>query len=191
MGTQTRPTIGWHSLQDGPPKRCDPGIWAWLTDPESLTRKLRRQVGDRLNLLVFRESRTALTPEEIRFFNAPGEERGLRREVGFFADSALWVFSSTLVPDETLRQEPWLAELGETPLGDRIFGEGLGERVRLEIAEVGAGWAFYEAARSHLGITLPPSFWARRSLIRVSGKPLLVQDGFIGATGPWNQNRIP
>ncbi|EQD37329.1 chorismate--pyruvate lyase [mine drainage metagenome] len=189
MGIRTRPTIGWHSPQQWPPQHRDPGIWTWLTDPESLTRKLRQQAGDRLSLLLFEERRTALTPEEILFLESPGEKWGLRREVGFFSSSDLWVFSSTLVPDETLRQEPWLAELGETPLGDRVFGEGLGARVRLEIAQVGAGWAFYEAARPHLGTAPPPSFWARRSLIRVAGRLLLVQDGFIGETGPWRAQK--
>lgn len=190
MGIRVCATAGWQSPQQCPLSHRDPGIWSWLTDPESLTRKLRHRAGDQLSLLVFGESRTALTSEEIRFLGGRMEHWGLKREVGFFAGDELWVFSSTLVPSETLRQEPWLAELGDTPLGDRIFGEGRGQRIQLEIAEATPGWPFYEAARPHLGTSLPSSFWARRSLIQVSGHPLLVQDGFIGETGPWHQNRI-
>ncbi len=190
MGNRTRPTHDWQSPQEWLSPNRNPRIWGWLTDPESLTQKLRHWAGDRLTLLIFEEHRSPLTPEEARFLESSNKEWGLRREVGFFSGSDLWVFSSTLIPDEAIRQEPWLAELGQTPLGDRVFGEGRGGRSHLEIAEVGRGQAFYESAWRHLGPNLPKAFWARRSQIVISGRPLLVQDGFVGETGPWNPDGI-
>lgn len=185
MDAQIRSAADWRSPAQCPLSLRDHPLWSWITDTASLTRKLRQAAGARLRLTPFEEKRTVLTSEEKRFLDDCEHPEGLRRAIGFFVGTDLWVFSSTLVPDPTLEKEPWLAELGTTPLGDRVFGEGLGNRERLEIAEMGPGMPFYEVARAHLGSTPPVSFWARRSLIRISGNPLLVLDGFIGQNGPW------
>ena len=127
---------------------------------------------------------TRFDSEDIHFLGSPASISGLRREVAFFSESEPWVFASTLIPDETLQGEPWLVQLGTTPLGDRLFGEKRGQRVRLEIAQVRTGQPLYEASRSQLG-HLPTWFWARRSLFRVGRHSLIVQDGFIGSGAPW------
>jgi chorismate--pyruvate lyase len=188
MRAQSSLTGGWHHPDWWSGARGDP-VWPWLTDEGSLTAKLRKWAGEHLRLVPFLEVRTALDAEEIHLLGSTGSVSGLRREVAFFSDSEPWVFASTVIPDETLDEEPWLVQLGTTPLGDRLFGEKRGQRIRLEIAHVRTGHPLYEAARIQLG-RLPPWFWARRSLFRVGHHSLIVQDGFIGSRAPWRVTSI-
>jgi chorismate--pyruvate lyase len=188
MKQQFLQSSGWHQPEWWSSARDDPA-WPWLTDEGSLTEKLRKWAGQHLRLVPFMEVHTAFDPEDMRFLGSPTSVAGLRREVAFFSESEPWVFATTLIPDETLKEEPWLVHLGATPLGDRLFGEKRGKRIRLEIAQVRTGHPLYEASRCQLG-RLPAWFWARRSLFQVGHHSLIVQDGFIGFRAPWRGTSI-
>ena len=47
---------------------------------------------------------------------------GLFRDVEMCCGDNVWVFGQTIVPDSTLCVHPWLAELGDSALGETLSG---------------------------------------------------------------------
>lgn len=137
----------------------------------SLTRGLRSLCGDRfkLRLLGEREAR---------------DGRGRIREVLMLCGELPWVFAQTVIPQTTLRRNPWLSRLGERPLGDSLFERPHVERSGLFLARLTPGHRLYERAVADAEIAgRPEALWARRSVIRILESELSINEVFFPAAG--------
>jgi len=153
--------------------------WSWLIDPASLTARLKRSCCGRFSVKVVAQG--YLRPEqcELELFSLRPGTRALIREVVLYCDDRPWVFARTVIPVTTLRgRQRRLAHLGERPLGAVLFADGSMERSEVEIASITPGQRLFAHATSELKIE-PEAIWGRRSLFRVGGKPLLVNELFL------------
>lgn len=113
----------------------------------------------------------------------PGRRLGWIREVQLLCGGEPRVFARTVIPVDTLTgPQRRLAHLGTKPLGAYLFAHPSMSRGIVEVAAIGPGQAMF--ARATAGVSEPRErIWARRSLFRVSGKPLLVTEIFLPGFG--------
>ena len=146
---------------------------AWLLEPASLTARLKRHCTNfRVQLL----NETAADVPAFLQSLLPDSHKGQLREVILWCDDKPCVYAQSWLPQHTINTLRPLADLGERPLGDYIFQQaglarGTIEAVELDVAKSALA-AFESTERC----------FARRSVFRLDGLPLLVAEVFLPAT---------
>lgn len=156
------------------------GLASWLTENGTLTARIRATSRDgRCRLRVLDQRVGFLTKEQQAVLDTAVASCFVR-EIELVAGEEPWVFAQTLVPDTTLELHPWLAELGDSPLGETLAEVGGLERGPFEYATLPAAHPL--AARALEYADEEPDFlWARRSWFAIRGRRLLVQEVFLPA----------
>jgi chorismate lyase len=184
MSSSNAPSIA--SVQWQPAERLgqlavDAHLRPWLIGKGLLTQRLKAACGARFALRVVdywsgrlsAAHRAALRTED---------DAGLFRDVEMFCDEQVWVFGQTVIPDSTLSAHPWLAELGDSALGETLSDLSGVERSAYEYAWLPAADAM--VLRALRGAEIKPAgLWARRSRIALRGAPMLVHELFLPAMG--------
>ncbi|WP_087020499.1 chorismate lyase [Thaumasiovibrio subtropicus] len=140
-------------------QRCQ--IGDWLLDTTSLSRRFQQHCRMLSVELVEQTDipHDALSAQEQQLLPQSG---CLLRKVVLKGDGVPWLLGRTLIPHSTLTDEEQdLAQLGEMPLGLRVFQGEQAHRDALAIAQVGEG------------------LWARRSRLWLNEKPMLVSEVFL------------
>ncbi|MCS3457572.1 chorismate--pyruvate lyase [Aeromonas sp. BIGb0405] len=140
----------------------------WLLDTGSMTARLRRH-NTHFSLELLGHHHQALTPDEQDLL---GVVTGLRREVILHGDGGPAVLGWTLFADAALSGAA-LNQLGEQPLGDRIFGVAPAQRDGLQLAR----FELMDEA-GEAGVV-----WGRRSRLYLNGWPLLVHEVLLPGLG--------
>lgn len=166
-----------------------------LTFEGSLTQELTRLADGRFHLELLAQSVVQVHPD------VPGLTHDLdgvwvpatQREVLMYGGGVAVVAALTLMPARTLARHAWLRHLGRRSLGHALLAQPEVERrgftfARLPLDEgwlgrVGAAMAVTgtagAAAESGGADDRGSACWARRSVFRVSGDPLLVTEAFL------------
>ncbi len=146
----------------------------WLLEPDSLSRRLQRHC-DEFTVSLIEQKKidsTMLSADERELI---GDVDCLLRKVILMGDGQPWVFARTLIPLSTLTgQESDLEQLGEMPLGFRVFTDSSARRDALEVANTG---------------TQAQPLWARRSRLWINNKPLLVAELFLEQAPVYSKER--
>jgi chorismate--pyruvate lyase len=153
----------------------------WLIGKGLLTERLRAVCGARFDLRMA-DCRTGLLTPSHRAALRVEENAGLFREVEMFCGEQVWVFAQTVIPDSTLSAHPWLAELGDSALGETLTGLSGVERGAYEYAWLPADNEVTARALRDAQIR-PAGLWARRSRIALRSAPLLVHELFLPGVG--------
>ncbi|KQN57754.1 chorismate lyase [Erwinia sp. E602] len=135
----------------------------WLMEVDSMTRRFERYCGE-VTVNVLREGFVGgdAWPEESALL--PDEPRYWLREIELCGDGVPWLVARTLVPESTLvGPEQKLQQLGSVPLGRYLFASSTLTRDFIDVGHHGA-------------------LWARRSRLRLTGKPLLLTELFLPAS---------
>lgn len=154
------------------PRRLKP----WIDEPGSLTRRLRDLAGEGFAVRVIREDWSRGWPDErLRL------QSGLRgalwlREVLLCGANQPLIYARSVIPATSLRGPlRRLRSLGRQPLGSLLFGRYPVRRGAIEIAPVGLHSRLGRRAADCGGTPV----WARRSVFRIAGRPLLVTEVFL------------
>ena len=123
-------------------------VLAWLAEPGSLTQRLRAEPG-------------ALTLHCLYQGAAPDDD-GWQRQVLLLKAGRPWVWALTQSSAATLSQHPELAQQGERPLGDWLFGAAAARRESLLYADLAQEAALVEALQ-RWRLPRPARLWARHS----------------------------
>lgn len=136
---------------------------SWLAETGSLTKRLKACCPDGFALEVIAERDGALDVVDAEAMDlSPGME-ARSREVHLCCGGEPMIYARSVLPQATLEGAgSALAGLGTRPLGDALFAYAGLERGPIEIAHTGRGWA-------------------RRSVFRVDGAPVLVGEWFLDA----------
>ncbi|QTL96420.1 chorismate--pyruvate lyase family protein [Aeromonas jandaei] len=139
----------------------------WLLEPGSMTRRLR-QHNSHFSVEWLGNHQISLTADEQWLVDAP-TPAGICREVILHGDRGPAVLGWTLFADVAL-EGSGLADLGEQPLGERIFGHEPARRDHLQVAR-------FEIATNP---RCPAAVvWGRRSRLFLGPWPLLVHELFL------------
>ena len=110
------------------------------------------------------------------------DDAGLFQDVEMLHGEDVWVFEQTVMPDSTLCAHPWLAELGDSALGETLSGLSAVKRSSYEYAWLPADDALTARALRDVEFK-PDGLWARRSRVSLRGAPLLMHEIFLPAVG--------
>lgn len=145
----------------------EPRLRSWLLTPGLLTQRLRDTCGS-----------------EFRVRRSPDRDVGGERwrEIDMCHGESLWVFARTRFPLATLAAEPWLAAIGDRPLGEAVAAHGAVERSEFEYSELGAHHDIVGTALRRSGLA-PQSLWVRRSEFRAAGGAFFLQEVFLPHVG--------
>jgi len=154
-----------------------PAVLGWLTEPGLLTERVRQGCAGEFGLRVVDERHDLLGPQDAEALRVQDLSTFVR-EVELTCNGAARVFAQTLVPAATLAAEPWLALLGNDPLGPRLATLGGALRDPLEFTRLAPGDSLFaracREARPAAG-----SLWARRARYRLATHCLIVQEVFL------------
>lgn len=149
----------------------------WLLDKGSLTQKLMLKSGGKLRVQVLQQHLQKPSLSEQRALGMVSSQWAVVREVilhgQYEGNPTPWVYARTVIPLNTLHGPlRRLHYLGNKPLGEQLFTDPTMRREPVEVAKL---------HRQQLPASLPEfqSTWGRRSVFRLSGKPLLVSEIFL------------
>ncbi|PHM73168.1 chorismate lyase [Xenorhabdus kozodoii] len=132
----------------------------WLMEVGSMTRRFEQHC-QHVSVTPFREGFITLAELNDESEHLPVSERYWLREIVLYGDNTPWLLGYTVIPEETLTgPDKKLVDVGTVPLGYYLFsGNNL--------------------TRDYIQIGRQGERWVRRSLLRLSGKPLLLTEVFL------------
>jgi chorismate lyase len=154
----------------------------WLLDSGSLTRRLQQASEGQLSVEVLSQSLQIPRFSERRALKLAPRKVALVREVLLFGRGIPWVYARSVIPMQTLTGRlRKLRHLDSRPLGALLFSDPTMSREPLEWARISAH------SSNSLTSKLPECdqpIWGRRSVFRLSAKPLLVCEMFLPSFKP-------
>ena len=180
-GPITTTTI-WRSLDEWPASARPARLWAYLSEAGSLTERLRAKAGE-LQVQVLSQGHATLSDEDMNLLGAKPDEAGYVRHVYLCGPGhEPWVYARSLVAGPA---ERWLKELGERPLGDKVFAKADAERSPIEVAKLEPRHVLHKEAVAKLPAgpreAASAPLWARRSKLSVEGGHILIYECFLPA----------
>jgi chorismate lyase len=172
-------SVQWHPAERLGELPVDAQVRSWLIGKGLLTVRIKAVCGERYALRLVDQWTGLLKPAYQSALRA-SDNAGLFRDVEVCCGDQVWVFEQTVMPDSTLCAHPWLAELGDSALG-----ETLGDLSGVERSSYEYAWLPVEEAVTARALRLaevkPAGLWARRSRVSLRSAPLLIQELFLPA----------
>ena len=146
----------------------------WLFDASSLTARLIDLCGNDFNVRVISQHWQTIDNEEATAMSLKDERSALVRQVFLCCGDRPLVYARTVIPKLTAQgARRRYANMGNRPLGAMLFSDRTMRREDVQVAELPAS---HEANKY---IESDGPVWGRRSVFRVSGKPLMVSEYFL------------
>jgi chorismate lyase len=159
----------------------DSQVRPWLIGNGLISLRMKAVCGERFALRVV-DQWTGLLSAAHKSALRSTDNAALFRDVEMSHGGAVWVFAQTIMPDSTLCAHPWLAELGDSALGETLGDLSGVERSSYEYAWLPVEEAVTARALRDAEIK-PAGLWARRSRVSLRGDPLLMQELILPAVG--------
>nr|WP_301289347.1 chorismate lyase [Natronocella acetinitrilica] len=159
--------------------RCPEPLAAWVVRTGSLTTALRRRYGAGFGVRLIDEGwRIPYLDEARRLELRPGRKAWVR-EVALYGGERPVIRARSVIPMRSLRGgNRGLTRLGTRPLGELLFAGAGTLREPLEIARLrDEDWLTRRLAAD--AVSFGRSLWARRTVHRLNGRPLLVAEVFL------------
>lgn len=153
-------------------------LWPYLTSAGSLTEMLRTKAGVSFHVDVLSEAEQALEPEDAALLEVAPRSPGYVRQVRLCGPEP-WVYARSITHGGG---ERWLKQLGDQPLGERVFAAPDARRGPIQIAHLHPGDTLFELAAEQQEHP-PVSLWARRSVLQVGGAAILIYECFYPELG--------
>jgi len=152
---------------------------SWLTDTDSLTRRLKLHNQYDFTVQVLGNSWMKPLPDECQQLSVPMTQMAYQREVQLMDGEQANVYARTVIPLATFQaMKQRFTELGTKPLGELLFTDPTVQRDPIEVACLKSGQWLYEMALLEQE-ERPEALWARRSRFYLGGKVLLVNEVFL------------
>lgn len=178
---RTIESIQWQPQERLGQLSMDAQLRPWLIGKGLLTLRLKEACGERFALRLI-DQWTGLLSASHKAALRLEDNAGLFRDVEMICGDLVWVFGQSIIPDTTLCVHPWLAELGDSALGETLNELTGVERSPYEYAWLPTEEAVVARALRDAEIK-PAGLWARRARITLRGAPLLTQELFLPAMG--------
>jgi chorismate--pyruvate lyase len=179
--TRTVESIQWLPAERLGQLTVDAHVRPWLIGKGLLTLRMKAACGERFALRLV-DQWTGLLSAAHRSALGATDNAGLFRDVEMSCGEQVWVFAQTIMPDSTLCAHPWLAELGDSALGETLSDLSGLERSSYEYAWLPVAEPVTARALRDAEIK-PAGLWARRSRVSLRSAPMLMQELFLPAIG--------
>jgi chorismate--pyruvate lyase len=173
----------WNRVDSGELHQAPRQWQSWLGDTGSLTQKIERAIGQKLEVLVLRDRRQNLNSDESRYFHFK-INRCRVREVLLCANGIPLVMAHSIIPTtSSCGSNHEVLRLGKKPLGAVLFAKTRmhsKQKPMREIARLDKQSELWKKC-SKLYPELPSIAWSRRTLYELKGRSLLVSEVFLPA----------
>ena len=130
--------------------------------------------GDEFSVSVLSQQWQTLNPEEASAMGLTDVHSALVRQVILRCGNKPMIYARTVIPATTIQgAQRRYANMGNRPLGAMLFADRTMKREAIQIAKL----PVEQFVIKDLDTDEP--IWGRRSVFRVSGKPLLVSEYFL------------
>ena len=171
----------WNRVDSGELHQAPRKWQTWLGDTGSLTQKIERVIGQKLEVLVLRDCRQNLNSDESCYFHFK-IKRCRVREVLLCANGIPLVMAHSIIPTTSSSgSNHEVLRLGRKPLGAVLFAKTRmhsKQKPPREIARLDKQTPLWKKCFQQYP-ELPPVSWARRTLYQLHGRPLLVSEVFL------------
>ncbi len=159
----------------------DEHVRPWLIGKGLITLRMKAVCGEQFGLRLV-DQWTGLLNAGHKSALRVADNAGLFRDVEMCCGELVWMFAQTIIPDSTLCAHPWLAELGDSALGETLSDLSGVERSSYEYAWLPAEEPVTARALRDAEIR-PAGLWARRSRVSLRSAALLIQELFLPSMG--------
>ena len=165
----------WRPIHSWAPEARPHTLWPYVVEGGSLTERLKTKAGGAFHVRVLEEGAVTLSAEDASLLQAKPGASGFMRQV-YLCGSEPLVYARSLAVGEGAR---WLQELGDNPLGAKVFADKKDvRRSPIEATHLSPGQPLFDAAVTQLEHK-PGELWARRSLLTVKGAAILIYECFL------------
>ncbi len=145
----------------------------WLFDQGSLTKKLLHKSKHHFRVEVIQQRISPIPFSEKKALKISNRRWAVTREVLLYGGNTPWVYARTIIPLASLKGRlRRLHYLGNQSLGEHLFKDPTMKREPIFIAKLPAS-----VVPNNISSEKP--IWGRRSIFRLSNKPLLVSEIFL------------
>lgn len=183
MIRRNRLRSAWNRVGSGEIHRAPREWQPWLSDTGSLTQKIEKAIGQKLEVQVLRDCPQSLNSDESRYFHFK-LKRCRVREVLLCVNQIPLVMAHSIIPiASSSGSNHDILRLGKKPLGAVLFAKTRmhsKKRPLREIARLDKKSELWKKCFKQYS-ELPKTVWARRTLYQLKGHPLLVNEVFLPA----------
>ena len=183
MPYRNRLRSAWNRIDSGEIHRAPRQWQAWLSDTGSLTQKIEKAIGQKLVVKVLRDRPQSLYQDEYHSFRNRIEHCRVR-EVLLCVNNTPLVIARSIIPTlSSSGSNHSILRLGTRPLGAVLFSKTRMHskaRPHRDIARIDQHCPLWKTFKK-LGVSLQTPLWARRTLYRLKGHPILVSEVFLPA----------
>lgn len=154
----------------------------WLTDPGSMTRKLKAHSREFAVRHLF-QGVGRCSKEQSSALGVTGRRRLIQREVILLCDNRPVIYAQSSVLSDAMRRDwPFLQALGNVPLGEKLFTDAKVRRQQLQYARLHGSHPMVRRAADALGQpAIAQTLFARRSVFCRGAGAILVTEIFLPA----------
>ena len=146
----------------------------WLFDASSLTARIVDLCGNDFSVRVLSQNWQKIDSEESAAMLLPHAHSALVRQVLLCCGDTPLVYARTVIPAVTVHgAQRRYANMGNRPLGAMLFSDRTMRREVVHVAKLSKTHTAKQYVRCEEDV------WGRRSVFRVSGKPILVSEYFL------------
>ncbi len=146
----------------------------WLFDTSSLTARMICLCDGKFSVKVISQRGQRISADESAVMLLRGTSSALVRKVLLCCDEQPLVYARTVIPASTIQgAQRRYANMGNRPLGAMLFADRTMRREVVQVAKLPVENEIYRYTKLKEGI------WGRRSVFRVSEKPILVSEYFL------------
>jgi chorismate--pyruvate lyase len=154
-----------------------PALLDWLFDASSLTARLQRRCPGQFRVELISQKILKPRLDETAVLGLRFGDSALIRQVRLYCAGQAVVYARTVIPLTTLEGKArCYANLGNRPLGAMLFADRTMRRGPVMVSQLDETDELFRLW-GNAGV----SVWGRRSVFKVSGRPLLVSEYFLPA----------
>ena len=139
----------------------------WLLDTGSLTERVQ-SLCHHFSLTLLGQQTIPPHQNELSLLNRDAEQAFQVREVLLCGNNTPWVFARSVIPQQMVEAE--LANLGQQPLGKRLFNDARFVRSAFQLCKL---------CSSSMGYSKAQTLWGRRSLFTLNNQKMIVAEVFL------------
>ncbi|HEX3847381.1 MAG TPA: chorismate lyase [Steroidobacteraceae bacterium] len=159
----------------------DSRVRSWLLGKGLTTLRMKSACGERFAARLVDQWSGKLEGSHLSPLRV-NDGAGLFRDVELCCGDQVWVFEQSIIPDSTLTANSWLAELGDTGIGETLASLSKLERSSYEYAWLPVRQPVTARALREAEVR-PAGLWTRRHRVALRGAPLLIQELFLPVVG--------
>ena len=152
----------WQPMPDFSGRQPAASLLSWLTETGLLTVRMRAQCTNAFRLDV------------INDIHARAGDTDLHRQVILWCDKQPCIYAETCIPMATVSAHPWLRELGDEPLGERLQSQRNVTRSEFVYTTVS-----HDSLPEKIVTYGAAELWARRSDFYIGDDTLTVTEIFL------------